>query len=333
MHDVRSQLSTFVFYATLLVVLCHVNFWSHRMGWALNDFVQAFAAANVSNFFFLSGFFLAKRSGEAGWYKAALMKRVRTLAIPYLLWCALFAVIWFALDRAGVIPAPCNVFDPRFVFGVGLPPPFPVDLPLWYLRMLVVFVVVSPIFFHLMKKSRFALPALVAGLWIVALGCPRLGHSMAIFHCVGFSCFLLGAQMAFSERWRDFVLSKGKIGWWLWLLVWLALAVVLALSGGACRNVVKVIVVVFSVLCLQRIVANSSWRAPDFVVKSAFVVYALHWMVIRLLSYGLEDFVAAAPVASFIVIFVLTVVICLAAAIGLRKTLPRFAALLTGGRS
>ena len=50
-----AQLSTVVFLATLLVLLCHVEHWAQQSNFVIHYFGDILPLANVSNFFFLSG--------------------------------------------------------------------------------------------------------------------------------------------------------------------------------------------------------------------------------------------------------------------------------------
>ena len=206
----------------------------------------------------------------------------------------------------------------------------------------MLFVVVSPLFLSPMRRNRrwawFFIPAMLA----VSFLFPKLATSMAKFHFLGFACFLLGAQMAFSERWRNFILEARNGRWWLWTLIWaLAAGLVAFLVDPPHEGVeisrwaatLKFSYVVLAVVCLQRLVACSRWRAPESWVKITFVIYGLHWIVIELLTKIGLDIIKKYPTLMFFVVFALTSAICLSAGLALRRFVPRIASCLTGGRS
>lgn len=72
----NNVLSVLSFFATLLVVMCHVDdFLPCREGvegMIVRYLGGAFSDANVANFFVLSGYFLARHVGEKSWYVDAL---------------------------------------------------------------------------------------------------------------------------------------------------------------------------------------------------------------------------------------------------------------------
>lgn len=95
----------------------------------------------VSFFFLLSGFFLSQRLNK-GWYEKALGKRLKTLALPYLLWCM---IGW------GVFGGFCSG---RFLDVIGITHHLPVLASLWYVKILLILFLFSPLFVTVIRFGR-----------------------------------------------------------------------------------------------------------------------------------------------------------------------------------
>lgn len=143
------------------VVLIHSNY----LHGALSHFLCSdFTRCCVPLFFFISGllFFQGITDFSKKVYLKKLKSRTTTLLIPYLIWNFIFFILFSAktvfsgeatlsylvnnlqLAFIGRIPDnPANVLEPYTL---------PFDFPLWFIRDLYVYVLLSPVFYYLIKK-------------------------------------------------------------------------------------------------------------------------------------------------------------------------------------
>lgn len=207
------------FVAAVLVVCIHAPSTPvHGMTQLFESFIGThLAAAAVPFFFIASGFFLGRHTDEQGWYVTALRKRVKTLLIPYLIWCAVLCVTRnmnsFAANVIHHQPL-MRYIDLSPVYMFGLNPNINPPQPLWYLRALIFFVAISPVFvFVARRKIAFMLSAIA----LFVCGCYH-GHIMAIFPGELFLfilaplnvlCFLLGIFLGRNPHLIEERMSRG----------------------------------------------------------------------------------------------------------------------------
>lgn len=108
----------------------------------------------VPMFFVISGFLIAGHFGEADWWWTTVKKRMRSLLVPYVFWnllclvfccglttCASFAGVDFGGEHW------MNLGCERIIRALGVNFLKPPELPyLWFVRCLVVFALVLPLF-------------------------------------------------------------------------------------------------------------------------------------------------------------------------------------------
>lgn len=128
------------FVAALLVVTIHLPTPSAQDGapWWIHQFIgNGIAQLTVPYFFLVSGFLLGGHVFEKGWYARELLKRVRTLLVPYAIFSLLAWCVSFVNDGG-------SRFDLVDIFGLNLRTWTHLNV-LWYVRALFFFALVSPL--------------------------------------------------------------------------------------------------------------------------------------------------------------------------------------------
>lgn len=122
-----------------LVVVQHMPF-SKDIEW----FSRFLTDAAVPWFFVVSGMFFGRGADECGWYSRALKKRVATLLTPF----AIFNFAWYCFCVRHTI----SRFDIVDALGVNFFS-LPTNSPLWYIRALFLFCLISPVFVRVVRSS------------------------------------------------------------------------------------------------------------------------------------------------------------------------------------
>lgn len=235
-------------------------------------------------FFFASGFFLAGHFGEEGWYTREVLKRVKTLLVPFVLWAiiglGIGTCMWYGIQKLGYT---CGVRSP-FESGVisAFQKALGFDLsrinigPIWFLRMLFMLVLVSPIICRLIGCLGFVLPV------VVLLG---YGVYDTIWHFSDFweylislrgvAYFVLGAtvrccRITTGRGFLDALCHACAVG-----------PILLVAHGCALRygiyhlaNVLDFLMVLPIMLLVWKFL--SCLKLPRFCIENSFALYVMH---------------------------------------------------------
>jgi surface polysaccharide O-acyltransferase-like enzyme len=225
------KLTHLTFFSIIFVVLIHsFNSWprfltplSFSSDWYnAASYLQMFISNGLARFvipalFLISGYLLFyKKPKPRGiqeipftyWSKVA--KRLRTLILPFIFWNLIAIGILFLVTR---IPALANVdpwwkdFSPQRLFLNPAEPwrnffTVPVNFPLWYLRDLFIFVLISPLFYLAYKSFWSAIPLLGAlgALYLTEVGSGNLAFLPESYLFISFEGLFFFALGGFFTR-------------------------------------------------------------------------------------------------------------------------------------
>lgn len=139
---VPQRMANMALVCVCIVALSHVGYDTDvgSAGWWFVRMTRCgICCLAVPFFFVVSGYFLSRHFGEPGWWRKETAKRLMSLAVPYLVWGAIF----FVFARLGVSAM-------RLLAGKGFALSFPLA-KLWLA----------------LGVNMSATPMLVAGTWLV----------------------------------------------------------------------------------------------------------------------------------------------------------------------
>lgn len=301
------------------------------------------ARTAVPLFFFLSGFLFFYRSDFSfKTYRQKLKKRVRTLLVPYLFWNMLvFLTLLVSQPLLSAMTSGKNlpISDYGWLDWLNVfwnhKDGMPVCFQFWFIRDLMVVILFSPLLYYIVKYGNTLGIILLGGLWTFNLGFDHAGFSISAFFF-----FTFGAW--FSIRKHDFTADFRPFRWSSTLL-YLALAL---LDLWLIINKSTDYPYIHNLGILAGIVAVVSWisygiernnlHSNKILTQSSFFVYAYHGLPALLAVKCWVKFLSPmnewTMVAGFFVLPFLLVGIGIGIYTVLRKYLPTFTAVITGGR-
>ena len=168
--------------------------------------------------FFISGYLLMNGFTMSKW-SDKMRRRVKRLAVPYIVWSILFVLIYVSL--ASMFPRLQERVDSNGLstlqgilgktFGLTVAP---IDGPLWFLRAIFVYSLISPLIYQMLKKMRMVLYVLcVLYLCLTFV----IGYDAFKYSYPGYSVliFVAGCAMGFGGR------NPVKVfgGHWVWKMI------------------------------------------------------------------------------------------------------------------
>jgi fucose 4-O-acetylase-like acetyltransferase len=303
----------------------------------------------VPLFFFISGFlFFRNIDGFSKHnYLQKLKNRGRTLLIPYLFWILAVLLVYYIARHTPVLAAWFNgtvEYNFQYVleslWGMRNETSsfyYPFVTQFWFIRDLMVAAVLTPVIYIYIKKTGVYGVALLGALWF----------SNCWFHFIdthGLSIvvvFFFTAGAWFGIHKRTFVDDMGKVKHWAYALYPLLVAADMLIKEHAANpfihNAGVLAGIVFWVSVAAHLLKTGKVGVNRFLVSAAFFLFAVHeplllskihkviYVIFNPQSDGLIT-------ALYFLVVIVTVLIALGLYYVLRRFLPKFTALITGGR-
>lgn len=312
----------------------------------------------VPTFFYISGLLFFNKFEEWNWvsWKRKVQNRARTLLLPFILWIVIdfvmkyvwailkhelpdfsFATFCEFLSDNGYL----RIFYDRplveysdSILGYAVDASKPIDGPLWYVRELIVLVLLAPAIWKALKATRYYAIAIFGILYLFNIGLP-----FVLVSPTGLFFFSLGAAFSIAEQ--DFlnVFKKFRLVSYILYGVLLLLCFVISdmiLNALVFRCFVMVgVVMIFNLATSCYDVAKI--KPVNILTNSSFFVYAGHAVLITEISNYLL-WHALPFVTEWILVLkvflrpVVSVGICLFIFVTMRRFCPKLLGALTGGR-
>jgi len=314
-----------------------------------DKFFQTFIASTwggscVAFLFILSGFlFFINFNLSLNSYLEKLKSRFWTLLVPYLFWnLALLAMVVILLN----IPATSSIIQGHYKQYIGdysfanfidcltgYRSVYPITFHFWYVRDLIVMVILSPVFLLVARKIPYLGLALFAAPWLLKL---QLGINI---QWLGPLFFYLGCLIAVQKLDLTW-LNRRKS---LIIGIYLAMAVVLAIMQ---TSQIETFQHLFE--CCTRVVGTMAiWCASDLIAGKlqkvclnlsgfAFFVYAAHEPTVTVLKEVFQRLSknpnSITVMVQYLLIVTIATLVTLAAGSLLQRYTPKFFQVITGAR-
>ena len=324
-QQTSNKISILSFIATIMVVYRHgftgkAFFESGCVG--LDKFIQNgighITEIAVPYFFIVSGFFFWKVDYHK-WnnYKQMITKKCKTLLVPFVFWNLLAIPFW--LYRKSVNMSTSDILKSFF-----LSEPYG---PLWYVRDLMVFMLLSPIIsFIFSEKSKYIL--LVLLVFLLFFWNPV---DSAFFSSEGFSFFILGGFI------RSLNVTPFKINFLTifgFLIIWLSLCFFVDLWSSELWHKISIIIGLFSCWNLTSIFIVCKKRFL-YLSHFSFFIYVTHFYIIKTLKIFMANFFWGNQIVSllsFLLLPIITVGVIIVIGKKIKEIMPNTYKFILGNR-
>lgn len=298
---------------------------------AVNNYIFMLA---VPTFFIISGY-LFFREGFLGrtQYERKIVSRMRSLIIPYFLWCTIGLLTVFLKKSQPLAPLfpqyaqwhPdfIHILTGYFSFMEGRP----YDFVLWFIRNLIVIVILSPVIGYIFKKlGIFSLLLFFSAAYMPVPW--ELGVSLAYFSLGACISLFFGDIMEFSKLFGVY-----------FLIAYLVICSI---------DVLEIPVITDYLYLFQTMTGsiagiwliNKAYKIIEFIpraiIEAAFFIFAFHGLFVTLLRKSITHIIpptnSAVEILDFVIILTLTISICIAVAFAFGKIWPSGYSALSGFR-
>lgn len=208
-----------------MIVVLHAWAAFQYVQWGCGEFVvwnficSHLAAMAMPTFFLISGYLLFQNFSMNSW-PDKMKRRVRRLVVPYFAWNILFVLFYLGLSQC--IPrlatrvstfgldSVCGAISKIASFTVA-----PIDGPLWFLRVLFILALFSPLIWAGMRVWRGWFMFTLSLVWCLgewALGLSHILHLTAPAYAI--ACFVLGGVLA--KNGNDIIVVFSN---WKWIVL------------------------------------------------------------------------------------------------------------------
>jgi fucose 4-O-acetylase-like acetyltransferase len=313
-------------------------------------FSQVLGKVPVRLFFFISGFlFFLNADFDKQCYTRKLKNRLKTLLIPYLFWNISTLIFYFIISNIPLFNAFLNgdfEFSLRYILEslwgkydetTGMT--YPISGPFWFIRDLMVVVILTPLIFLYVKKTKLYGVILLGILWFFGWWFGFAGtHGLSI---TALFFFTLGAWFSINGRRVVYDTDKNKIKYFFFILYPLLAIADLLTKGYAGNEFVHnagiLAGIPFGFGIAQSLIETKRVKVNKFLGASSFFVFAIHepWLLRqfrKLLFAWLKPTTDMELTCLYFVIVLLVVLTALALYYLLKRFVPAFANMITGGR-
>lgn len=333
--------------------------------WLAAMFSNVIPRISVPLFFFISGFlfFYKTEKLDVKTYKRKLRSRAKTLLLPYLVWNTIFlaytllkwithwevfAPIFKGMQRTDLefsvtplsilcsylytslapIATTVNNHAPD-IMG------YPVDIPLWFVRDLMLVVVLSPVIYAAIRRYGKTAVIVIGILWY-ALQFNKIPYlSRQLFVAVFF--FTWGAY--FSIMKTNFVETFRKYRYvpFAYPIIAIADASTKSWEYNVAIHNIGIIAGIVSAVIITSVSLEKGWiKTNRFLAGSSFFIFALHTLtmspVAKIICKVMKPVGETEQLVLYFSVPILNIILCLLTYRILEKFTPKIAKALTGGR-
>ena len=222
------------------------------------------------------------------------------------------------------------------IIGVTMHSNFPMFSPMWYLRDLIVVILLSPLVYYFVTKTKKVGLFVVAILYVLNVWIPLEGFSASAFFFFSLGAYYRICNKLFLEEF-----NKAKYVSYIIAIAALVLMFVFHWYNDQLEGIFVRTYIVAGVICFvniaSAIVARDRWKMPAVLTQSSFFVYLVHNLYLSgVVGYLVSRVIPASNQAliilNYFVVVALTLFLSVMIYIIMKKICPKVLAVVSGGR-
>lgn len=329
--ELSNKIKVTSFIATLLVLYRHslnyLAFFGTWTGFGINKVVQdsamVFTEMAVPYFFIISGFFFCKKQYTSyNKYKTLVFNKTKTLLIPFILWNSFCLAILFVTNNQMFNHISIQSFIQDLVLSKW-------DGPLWYVRDLFTLMLLIP-FYQWIIHSRYVLVRIFL-LFVIFFFWIPVDSSFISTEAIFF--FYMGCLISSKDEILQYKINK----YWLIvpLLFWISYSTGIfpyrIIIIHRLNTLIGLIIVWQAINMLPQSIFGYIMRYSSY----AFVIYASHSYLIKILKNGIAFFFKnneLIALLTYLLLPFITAIIVISIAKQWKRHLPTSYNIFTGNR-
>ena len=296
----------------------------------------------VPMFFVISGFlFFFTYENTARCYVNKLLSRAKSLFVPYVIWAVLAGLLTTTLSQFSffndlqVIAERHYDWTQFYMYLID-----PSAFQLWFIQQLMLFVVLSPVIYLLIKHTRGFILILFAVLWLIDFN--FIINFSALF------TFSIGAAMAIFGKSREYTRTENRMQTAIYVVIWVMLSLLNTfIAAFADDSFIFSIVMLVLYKLNEAVGVIATWFLFDHIAKRItdkkgfiiaathiFIVYVMHEPLLHIfyqVALKQSDNIMS-HIALYICLPLSVGAVCIIVSMALRKNLRKVHGVLTGGR-
>ena len=297
---------------------------------------------SVPAFFFISGFLFFFKIDLTGIiFKRKLTSRIKTLLIPYLFWNSITLLFFYlaqsipqmselSLGRNKYISDYCFI-DYLHAYGIGQN--HPISFQFWFIRDLMIIILISPIIYYLIKKFKSLLIFFLGTLWYF-----KFWPNINFLDITALFFFSLGAYFSINKK--NLILEFRK-AFFVSVIFYpvFALADLLTKGTNFCiyiHNIGLLMGITFFFNITIFLLEKKYVKANTFLASASFFIFAFHEPCQMFLIKIIFKTIHPSDDFTLTFIYFLTPILIILFALFiyyyLGKFFPQFTKFITGGR-
>lgn len=215
---VKNKISIISFVCCLLVIWIHTyNLEMYgidsegdkisKIVWLIETFWDQIVRVAVPTFFLLSGYLFFRSFSIADLIRK-LRSRVRSILIPYIVWCTLYYLYYVILSNVPFVRNYVSIETVNLSLMDWLSALWPkAYYTLWFLQNLLIFIAITPVFYILLKnRKRIPVGSMVVLLLIIN------GNLGLVTLPSGLDMFAVGSYLAINHQGIEYYRNKTLTG-------------------------------------------------------------------------------------------------------------------------